>query len=474
MSRKILFISYHFPPSAEVGGLRIANFAGRLPRFGWNACVLTVKDRYLQAVDPERLEGVVATRIFKAGRTPTLSQAYVACRNAVNRLLQRREPASGNANLNGPGFVGPGKGEESLSRTLRRYILSFLTLPDGQRNWVLPAVLEAVRIVRREKIECILTSCPPYSTHLVGLLVKWIARVPWWIADFRDPWMTSGSKSLYPTCSASLAIERWLERTVVSNADLVVTNSGRLCDAFKKAYGSISPSRFVCITNGFDPEYFSAFAALPKEDVFTITYAGSLYFGRTPEPVFQAVHQLLREGSVQAQSIRIRLVGQCRSVDGRPIADIVERYGLGSIVEVLEPVPHRRATQMVSQSHLALLLAPNQPYQIPAKVYDYMGAGTRILALAREGATADLIRGAALGAVFDPSDIAGIKRFIGRSLEESRASGCRLEPHATKDFDLDSIARRLAEELGRTCVMVPAHGSASRMSDQPAKDRAQP
>jgi glycosyltransferase involved in cell wall biosynthesis len=464
MPRKILLISYHFPPSAEVGGLRIANFARRLPRFGWNPCVLTVKDRYLHAVDLERLDGLVHTKIFKAGRTLTVSQAYLACKKAARRLVQKGDPPSGIANLNGPDFVGPGRCRESVSRRLRRYILSFLSLPDAERNWLLPAVLEAVHIVRRENIECILTSCPPYSTHLVGLLVKWIAGVRWWIADFRDPWMTAGSKSLYPTCSVSLGIERWLERTVVRNADMIIANSGRLCEAFKRAYGSISTDRFVCITNGFDPEYFSGFAQLPKEDVYTITYAGSLYFGRTPEPVFQAVQQLLREGSVEAQSIRIRLVGQCRSVEGRPIDDIVERYGLGNIVEVLEPVPHRQATQMVRQSHLALLLAPNQPYQIPAKVYDYMGAGTRILALAKEGATADLIRGAA-GAVFDPSDIAGIKGFIGRSLEESRGSGCLLQPPVTKDFDLDSIARRLAEELGRTCVMAPPPGSASRVSD---------
>src|SRR5262249_38130752 len=303
MPRKILLISYHFPPSTEVGGLRIANFARRLPRSGWEPYVLTIKDRYLQAMDSERLDGLVQTQIFKAGRTPTLSQAYVACKNAMNRLLRRRDLPSTIAKSNGPDCVGPGQSGETVSRKLRRYVLSFLSLPDAQRDWLLPAVLEAVRIVRREKIECILTSCPPYSTHLVGLLVKWIARVPWWIADFRDPWMTAGSKSLYATCAASLAIERWLERTAIRNTDLVITNSGRLCDAFKRAYGSISPDRFVCITNGFDPDYFSAFACLPKADVFTITYAGSLYFGRSPEPVFQAVHQLLHEGALQPQGI---------------------------------------------------------------------------------------------------------------------------------------------------------------------------
>jgi glycosyltransferase involved in cell wall biosynthesis len=461
MAKKILLISYHFPPSTEVGGLRIANFARGLPRFGWNPYVLTVKDRYLRAMDPGKLNHVDPARIFKAGRTPTLSQAYVACKRAVWRLRRKRDAPAGIASWNQTNPLGPRRGTETLSIKLRRYILSFLVLPDGERNWLWPAVVEAVRIVRREEIGCILTSCPPYSTHLVGLMVKWITGIRCWIADFRDPWMTAGAKSLYPTCSASLGIERWMERTVVRNADRVIANTERLCEDFKRAYGSIPTERFICITNGFDREFFAGFAHLKKEKIFTITYTGALYFGRTPEPVFQAIHELVREGSVEQGRIRVRLVGQCRSVEGRPIEEMIERYRLGDVVDVLEPVSYNQAIEMIKQSHLALLLAPNQPYQIPAKVYDYMGVGTRVLALAKEGATADLVRNTGIGAVFDPSDVAGIKRFIGQSVEECRTSECWLEPEAANQFDLGSISRQLADELGRVCVMAPAPEAAS-------------
>ena len=455
MARKILLISYHFPPSAEVGGLRIANFARRLPRFGWNPYVLTVKDRYLQALDPEKLDYVGQAEIFKAGQTPTLSQAYLACKAAARRLLRKPEAPAGVPSRTRPDPLGPGRGAEALSMRLRRYILSFLSLPDAQRNWLLPAVIEAVRIVRREQIGCILTSCPPYSAHLVGLLVKWITGIRW-IADFRDPWMTAGSKSLFATCSASLGIERWMERTVVRSADRVIANTEMLCEEFKRAYGPIPTERFICITNGFDREFFSGFAHLQKEKIFTITYTGSLYFGRTPEPVFQAVHDLVRDGLVDERRIRIRLVGQCRSVEGRPIDEMIERYRLGGIVEVLEPVTYNQATEMIKQSHLALLLAPNQPYQIPAKVYDYIGVGTRVLALAKEGATANLVRNTGIGAVFDPSDIAGIKFFISKCLDQSGTSASLLKPDAVNQYDLDSISRRLADELNCLCVMAPA------------------
>jgi hypothetical protein len=148
---------------------------------------------------------------------------------------------------------------------------------------------------------------------------------------------------------------------------------------------------------------------------------------------------------------------------------MIERYGLGNVVEVLEPVSYNQAMAMIKQSHLALLLAPNQPYQIPAKVYDYMGLGARVLALAKEGATANLIRKTGIGAVFDPSDLAGIKDFIGHCLEECGTSGSWTNPDAASQFDLDSISRRLADELTRLCVIAPGPDTAARPSSFPRR-----
>jgi hypothetical protein len=104
---------------------------------------------------------------------------------------------------------------------------------------------------------------------------------------------------------------------------------------------------------------------------------------------------------------------------------------------------------MVKQSHLALLLAPNQPYQIPAKAYDYMGTGTKILALAEEGATRDLIHSAAAGAVFFSSDTAGIKEFISRSMSQKGDPGRKATNSVDIDCEIRALTRRLAEHLDR-------------------------
>jgi hypothetical protein len=317
-------------------------------------------------------------------------------------------------------------------------------------------VIQGLRVIRREQIDCILTSSPPYSVNLVGWLLKLITGVRW-VADYRDPWMTGGSKKLYMTCAASLGIERWLERRVVQKADLVVANTEMLCEAFRKAYGSQLPDRFVCITNGFDEELFSSFGPVEKEKVFTIIYTGTLYFGRTPEPLFQAVRELIQEGRIEARAIRIRLVGHCQLISGRPVGEILRDYQLDGIVEVLEPVSYRRAIEMVRQSQLALLLAPNQPYQIPAKAYDYMGAGTRILALAEDGATCDLVRSTGVGAAFRPSDTAGIKEFVFRSMNQDRESARPGNKGPVSEYEIRSLTRRLARYLDG--LISPAEGA---------------
>lgn len=449
--KKILLISYHFPPSTEVGGLRIAHFARYLPEFGWQTTVLTVKDEYIEKRDRQKQGELESMKIYKAGRLPTTSDLYLGIKKRLGGWVRKRSASDARAKADSRLPRGLDPGPETVGQKLRRYLLSFMTLPDPYRNWTLPALIAAVRLIRRERIDCILTSCPPYSVHLVGLMAKWLTGVRW-VADFRDPWMTACSKALYFTCDASLGVERWMERSVVKNADLVAANTERLYEAFRKAYPSLPADRFACITNGYDGRLFSKIMHLDKEKVFTIIYTGTLYFGRTPEPVFRAVQELIQEGRIQLESIRFRLVGHCRSVEGRSIDEVISQYHLKEVVEVLDPVPYVRAIEMIRQSHLALLLAPNQPYQIPAKAYDYMGIGTKILAIAEEGATADLIRSTGVGGAFSPSDIEGIKKFVLQVSHEKDRSRDGAELEAAARFDVTELTRQLAARLDRICV----------------------
>lgn len=437
-------ISYHFPPSAAIGGQRIVNFAKNLPLFGFETSVLTVKEKYIERLDAGRLKDVESIKITRTGMLPQVTGLYPGL-----KALITGETAGNNKNAAPAPPLGPsGAGNERITRKLRRYVKSFIFLPDGERNWVMPAVYRAARLIRRDNIDCILTSCPPYSVHLIGLYLKTLTGVKW-IADFRDPWMIIGAKRLYTTCKLSLRLEKWIEKKVIKNADMVLFNTRRIKDAYVNRYSDEPAGKFVCILNGFDPGVFSRYRDLEKYDRFTLSYTGSMYVGRTPEPIFMAIKKLISDRRVDAKAICIKLVGDCRYINGRSATEMAGSYGLDSIVEVVDTVPYHEALDIISRSHLAMLFAPNLPYQIPAKVYDYIGVGTRILALAEEGATADLVDSTGAGKAFDPSDIEGITEFIYQSITHAKDLK-QGDPQALQGLEVEEVTKDLARQINRT------------------------
>lgn len=447
---RILLIAYHFPPSAAVGGLRVANFARCLRAYGWVPHVLTIRERDVTQIDRSREQGLDGIAVHHAAVWPTLERLYESVIRRVRRRSQPSAEATPAVSTSGTATTAP---SERLVTRLKRYVLSFLALPDRERGWVPSAVATAIAQIREHRIGWIMTSCPPYSAHIVGLAVKHLRRVKW-IADFRDPWMTTGSKRLFPTSALSLRIERWLERRVIEDADLVVFNVERLRNAYRDRYRNVPADKLVFIPNAVSSVAVRERPPVAKHETFTLTYTGSLYLGRSPEPVFKALARLVEEGVLEPNGARLVLVGQCDTIDGVPTRDVARSYGLEGMVDVRGVVPYETAMEMVSRSHLALLFAPDLPFQIPAKVYDYLATGTRILAIADDGGTADLVRDTESGRAFSTHDVAGITEFIRAELTRGRPAEYRTA--ALARFDVETITAELVGYMGRVGAMAEA------------------
>jgi glycosyltransferase involved in cell wall biosynthesis len=206
--------------------------------------------------------------------------------------------------------------------------------------------------------------------------------------------------------------------------------------------------KFVYIPNGIVLRALEEMALVTKYESFTLSYTGSLYVGRSPEPVFRAISRLIQEGKTTPEAVRIKLVGHCRTVDGIPTALLIRKYGLESSVEVYDPLPYMEALEIIRRSQLALLFAPHLPFQIPAKVYDYLGAGVRILAIAEDGGTSDLISDTNSGRAFPSEDVEGIKGFIYQEMTCQRSTN-RSHAAGLARFDVRRITEELASHLDR-------------------------
>ncbi len=457
MKRNILLITYHYPPSMAVGGLRAANFARYLPNSDWHPQVLTIEDRYLDQSDPQRLSGLDHAPIHKTRKLPTLSDAYLAIKKRLRRGASASVADEDTVTESTASRLDAD--QETMTHRLKRYIFSLaVNLPDVERDWIIPAVLKGLALIKKERIDCILTSCPPYSVHLIGLILKRMTGVPW-VADFRDPWITGSQKRLYYNSQLSMAIERGLERQVLRRADLVIGNTAILTDRMKEAHPDLSEDKFINLPNGFNPEQFAQYQNLEKDPHFTITYTGSLYFGRSPEPLFQGLQSLITDGKIDPDQIRVKLVGHCAEIEGRSTESVAQHYHLSDVVDIIPPVPYGQAMEIVGRSHMALLLAPDQPLQIPAKVYDYLGTGTPIIALAGEGATADIIRQTGAGAVFAPDDITGICDHLIEMTQRPNPLDQSENRLSLGHLDIRHIVSVLADRLQEVSEPYPGKGN---------------
>jgi Glycosyl transferase 4-like domain/Glycosyl transferases group 1 len=443
-SRRILIIAYHFPPDAAVGALRPLKFAKYLPLYGWEPYVLTVKPSYYQSLDQSRMDEVPSqSRVFRTAMLPHPNTVYKYLKESYYKVTGRKKEFSRKL------LESPSEGHPNSHRMLgstRKFLGSLLWIPpDDVLGWLPIAVLKGIRLLRAHHITHIYTTNPPHTTHLVGLAIKTICNVKW-VADFRDIWLF---EKPFQTRMAE-RLEHWMERKVVENADAIALTTDRMADKFRQTYSAENATKFVTIYNGYDAEDFSSIlpAAAPRK--FTLTYIGSFYDERTPEHLLIAVAELVARQQIPADALEIQLIGNCRYVKGRSTNDMAVSLGLSSVVRVIDPVPYRRALEYAVNSHLLVLLAPDQPYEIPGKAYEYLASGTDVLALTQEGATADLIRKTGGGAVVEPQDILGIKSAVLERYVKWAAnrSGIRSRPATdARMYERRELTRKLVSIL---------------------------
>jgi glycosyltransferase involved in cell wall biosynthesis len=410
--RKLLLVTYHFPPSAASGSFRMLGFARHLPRFGWDPVVVAPP---LGAFDP-----------------------------ADEDLANQVPPGVEVCRVPYPRGVG--------GWLLRRFA------PNGL--WLPRALAACGRAIREHRPAAVFTSSPPHCVHLVGRLLKVWHRLPW-VADFRDPWVATT-----PRATSGAPWDRWeafCERGVVAAADAVLANAPRACAALQDAFPPHA-DKVVTLTNGFDPDAFPRHGGRGHDGPLTLLHAGEVYAGRDPRPLLDALGNLRRRTAEADRPIRLHFLGQV-TVNRCDLPVEVKRRGLDSSVTVERQVSYRESLARMAQADLLLLLdAPGRRIGVPAKVYEYLGAGRPILALAEpDGDTAWALReSGAVHRIVAPGDAFGIERAL-RELVRVVTRG--EEPAPARErvaaFTREHLARSLAGILDG--CLAPAAAGAARV-----------
>jgi len=434
--KRLLLVSYHYPPSPAVGAVRSSTFAAYLPAHGWDPIVV--------ATPPGTGATRAAAAVHEVGEWPHPLKSY-------ERFRARRAARHGSADDYSAKLIVPfDQCHASQRRSLKQWLLPLFWLPDREIGWLGPALLRGVRLIRRHGITHLLTTGPPFTCHLVGLLLKRMTGVRW-VADFRDPWSLAHKFPIFRNGVTDAVESRWI-RAVMRAADLVLCVTPAMTDEARKDHPDLPPERFATLTSGFDPAEFAAVTwQSPAPLPIIVSYFGTFYYGRTPEPFLRAVKALLDEGALAAGEMVVRFVGQVSHADGRSVADMVRTMGLNSLVSLHPPVSRAEALKRTLESHIVLVLDERHPVQIPLKLYDALGAGVTVLNIGSQGAVADVLARTGAGIAVHYQRDGEIRDGLRECLRRARGGRNRSDQPWTDprmdDFDFRRLTGRLAGHL---------------------------
>jgi glycosyltransferase involved in cell wall biosynthesis len=375
---KLLLVTMYFPPAGGGGVQRPLKFATHLPAHGIETHVLAPDDPKWVHLDAE-LQPPTQAWIHRA--------RYLGPRS--RRLADELHGRQGLDRLS----------HQALSLSRR------LLVPDENVTWNLTAIPTALRIVRQEGIDVVLTTSPPNSVHLIGAAVK-AATGARWVADLRD------SIGAHPHRRVEHAVVRAKEkaseqvaRLVARQADAIVAASDAIAD---EARGLGPSGAVVPILNGAD---FDDFAGLEyrRGDRFRITHTGSFFGKRDPRPFLTAFAEAGLDDAVA------RFVGDFRPAD----REWAQKLGLGGRLDLREYVPRRESLRLQRESDALLLLIPDAGGRgrgvLSGKVFEYLAAERPILAaVPPDGAAAELIEQTGAGMVAAPDDVPALRAALGR------------------------------------------------------------
>lgn len=406
--RRVLIVSFLFPPMNNIGALRIGKFAKYLPQFGWEPIVLTVNEAkgYSQTLPVEIDEANIV-------RTP-----YFALAHFIHYKLVGNENDELVTNENVcPREIAKGLNwREKAYKLIRlmRFIYSrpevssFINEPCG---WYPYALRKGLEILNKSKVDIIFSTFGGLRTpHLVASRLHQQTGIPW-VAEFRDLW---SSGPYFNKTRLFQFLEEQLEKRVMKGSNLLISVS----EPMAKELEAFHSKKTIVIPNGFDEEDYTE--NIPLTSKFTITYTGYIFPDkRDPTPLFKAITELRQKGRISSDDFEVRFFGSNVS---ETLSPIIEEYNLAEIVTIHGFVPFNESIKKQKESAALLLLSWNNPQDkgtLTGKIFEYLGARKPILAIAFKGGEIDKLL-AKSGCGIVATEVEEIKEILLKWLAEFR------------------------------------------------------
>lgn len=391
--KKVLIITYYWPPSGGIGVLRCLKFVKYLRNFDWEPIVYTVSNPQYPYIDETNFKDIPEN-------ITVLKHKIIEPFTVYRKLSGKKDKKS----ISNVVFVRAEK--QNFIDKFSIWLRGNFFIPDARSMWIGPSVRFLSEYIKNNRIDAILTDGPPHTNTVIGCKLSEKFNIPW-LADFQDPWTQVDYYKLFKITKWADKRHRKMEQKVFKIAKKITIASPTWAkDLEKIGAKNVSP-----IFYAYDEDDF------PKEDTepsdkYTVVHAGLLGFDRFPETFLKVLYDLKNEDNNFGIDLSISFAGE---VDFSIVCEI-EKLNLKENFILYGNISRPEALKLVLSSHILLLplnKADNAMGRIPGKLFEYIRARRPILCLGPDGSdVSKIIKETKSGSSFEYDDYEGIKLFM--------------------------------------------------------------
>jgi glycosyltransferase involved in cell wall biosynthesis len=425
--KKLLIITYYWPPSGGPGVQRWLKFVKYLPDFNVQPIVYVPENPTYPIID-NGLQSEVSDNaiILKNKIVEPYGLASFFGKNKTKKISS--------------GIIPNQKKQSFLEKTLL-WVRGNLFIPDARFLWVKPSVTYLKKYIQENDIDTIITSGPPHSLHLIGLQLKKELNIKW-LADFRDPWTTIGYHKALKLSSYAEKKHKDLEKEVLNSADTIIVTS----KTTKTEFQVITSRPIEVITNGYDIEHVEK---QPLDNKFSLAHIGSFLSERNPRILWQALQELVTENETFKNDFQLKLIG----ATSQEVLDTISEFELTNYVLNLGYVSHQEAVEHQRKSQVLLLIEINSDETksiIPGKLFEYMISERPIIAIGPEGSDfAEIITSTNTGVFFTYDKKEELKAVLLNYYELYQKNNLKVNAVGLQQYSRKNLTEQLSKLVTR-------------------------
>ena len=426
--KKVLIITYYWPPSGGVAVQRWVKMSKFLRDFGWEPVIYTAENAEMPVID-HSLEASIPEGITVIKRP--IWEPYDLYKRFLGYKKQEKI---------GAGFLQEKKKRGSLQK-FSIWVRGNFFIPDARKFWIKPSIKFLTEYLQKNPVDAIISSGPPHSMHLIAMGIKDKLNIPW-VADFRDPWTKIDYYNELNLSEYADKKHHALEKKVLRFADKVVTVSNHWASDFNL----INNNNTEVITNGFDEDDFNK-NVNEIDPGFILHHSGMINKARNPELLWEVLSELRKENEEFNTALKIQLTG---NIDFTVSESIINNNLQDKLVHI-EHLPHNEAVQAMQRSPVLLLLLNDSHDilgRIPAKLFEYLAAKRPVLVIGNTaGDSAAIIKDTNAGVVAEMNNKNDIKEKILLLFEQYKSGRLNINSFGIEKYARKENAKRFAEIL---------------------------